>query len=175
MSERLLGLVVGAGGGIDSRLCAELAEPARDRGIRLAVTLTPTAHHWLASVGELDRLAALTDLPVRSAGRTPGEPRPHPDPAVFLFAPATANSLAKLACGIADNQALTVLGQAVGDPAVTVLIRPQADDAQRGHPAFATNLAILRDAGVLVSDAPWTDPWTPLLDEVAAAAGWTAP
>jgi len=175
VSERLLGLVVAAGGGIDRRLAAELAEPARDRGIRLAITLTPTAHRWLASAGQLDRLAALTDLPVRSASRLPGEPRPHPDPAVFLFAPATANSLAKLALGIADNQALTVLGQAVGDPAVTVLVRPQADDAQRGHPAFTVNLATLREAGVLVSDATWTDAWTPLLDEVAAAAGWTAP
>lgn len=175
MSERLLGLVVTAGGGIDRRLCAELAEPARDRGIRLAITLTPTAHHWLAETGQLDRLVATTDLPVRSASRLPGEPRPHPDPTVFLFAPATANSLAKLANGIADNQALTVLGQAVGDPSVTVLVRPQADDAQRGHPAFAANLATLRDAGVLVSDATSTDPWTPLLDEVADAAGWSAP
>jgi phosphopantothenoylcysteine synthetase/decarboxylase len=82
-----------------------------------------------------------------------------------VFAPATANSVAKLALGIADSQALTAAGEALGSRRPMVL-RPQADAAQRGHPAFAGHLAVLRGAGVLVSDEPPEQPWQPMLDLV---------
>lgn len=135
-------------------------------GWRLAVTLTPAAAHWLDLAGELARLRALTDLPVRSVGRVPGEPSPYGTADAYLFAPATANSVAKLAMGIADNQALTQLCEAIGTPGVPVVLRSQAEAAQRGHPAFAGHLATLRAAGVRVSDADPALPWTPLLTEV---------
>jgi hypothetical protein len=118
----------------------------------------------LAGAGELDRLAALTPLPVRSVARLPGEPKPYPMPDAFLFVPATANSVAKLALGIADNQALTALGEAVGAVGVPVVVRPQADANQRRHPAWAAHLAVLRGAGVLIDDGPSDSPWEPLLD-----------
>ncbi|HEY3749753.1 MAG TPA: flavoprotein [Pseudonocardiaceae bacterium] len=165
----LLCLVASGGFGVESRLRTELAEPAIARGWRLAVTLTPTAAHWLDVTGELDRLRALTDLPVRSVGRLPGEPSPYGLADSYLFVPATANSIAKLALGIADNQALTQLCEAVGTPSVPVVLRPQAGAAQRGHPAFAGHLATLRAAGVHLSDADPAQPWAPLLDEIVAA------
>jgi hypothetical protein len=167
MAAPLLCLVASGGFGVESRLRSELAVPALDRGWRLAVTLTPTAARWLSATGELARLRALTDLPVRSVGRLPGERSPYGTADRYLFVPATANSLAKLALGIADNQALTQLCEAVGTPGVPVLVRPQAGDAHRGHPAFETHLTTLRAAGVHVSDADPADPWTPLLDEIA--------
>jgi hypothetical protein len=164
---RTLGLVASAGGGMQARLRIEVAEPAVRRGWRLAITLTPTAERWLAAAGELDPLRELTSLPVRSTSRLPGEPKPYPMPDAFLFVPATANSVAKLALGIADNQALTALGEAVGAPGVPVVVCPQADQNQRRHPAFATHLASLRAAGVHVADSA-ADPWEPLLDLLAA-------
>ena len=91
---RDLGLVASSCGGLDVRFAAELVKPAAERGWRTAITLTPTAQRWLESTGALADVAASTDLPVRSVSRLPGEPRPHPDPAVFLFAPASANSFA---------------------------------------------------------------------------------
>jgi hypothetical protein len=157
---RTLGLVASGGGGMEARLRVEVAEPAVRRGWRLAVTLTPTAARWLAAAGELELLRGLTSLPVRSESRLPSQPKPD----AFLFVPATANSLAKLAIGIADNQALTALGEAVGAPEVPVVIRPQADENQRRHPAWATHLTTLRDAGAHVADGPAADPWEPLLD-----------
>ncbi|HEX5401962.1 MAG TPA: flavoprotein [Pseudonocardiaceae bacterium] len=163
----LLCLVASGGFGVEHRLRTELAEPAITRGWRLAVTLTPTAAHWLDVTGELARLRALTDLPVRSVGRLPGEPSPYGMADRYLFVPATANSIAKLALGIADNQALTQLCEAVGTASVPVVVRPQAGAAQRGHPAFAGHLVTLRAAGVHISDADPTAPWTPLLDEIA--------
>ncbi|HEV2782451.1 MAG TPA: flavoprotein [Actinophytocola sp.] len=162
---RTLGLVASAGGGMDARLRVEVAEPAVRRGWRLAITVTPIAARWLDAVGELNRLQALTELPVRSQSRLPSQPKPYPMPDAFLFVPATANSLAKLALGIADNQAMTALGEAVGAPAVPVVVCPQADENQRRHPAWAGHLATLAAAGVLIADSA-AEPWEPLLDLV---------
>ena len=168
MSTRTLGLVASAGFGADVRLRPELAEPALRRGWRLAVTVTPTVARWLRAAGEWDRLAELTELPVRSEPRLPAEPKPYPTPDAFVFAPATANSIAKLALGIADNQALTALHEAVGARIPTV-VRPQADERQRAHPAWAGHLDTLRSVGVLISDAPPAQPWEPLLDLLESA------
>ena len=159
----LLCLIASGAGGVERRLRPELAEPALARGWRLAVTLTPTAASWLDAVGELDRLRSLTDLPVRSVGRMPGQPSPYGLADAYLFAPATATSIAKLALGIGDNQAMTQLCEAVG-ASVPVVVRPQAGSAQRGHPAFAGHLDVLRAAGVTIAEGPAEDPWEPLLD-----------
>ncbi|SFQ50928.1 Flavoprotein [Amycolatopsis arida] len=161
---RLLGLVASSCGGVETRLCAELAGPAARRGWRLAVTLTPTAARWLAATGELDRLRGLTDLEVRSTSRLPGQPRPHPDPDVFLFAPATAGSVAKLALGLADNQALTVLGDALGEPGVRMVVGYQVRDARDRHPAWSNHLAVLAGAGVRTHRLALDRPWTEVLD-----------
>jgi hypothetical protein len=160
---RLLCLVASGGGGVDSRLRLELAEPAIRRGWRVAVTLTPTAGRWLAECGELERLRALTDLPVRFEARLPGQPKPYPIPDGFVFVPATANSIAKLALGIGDNQALTQLCEGLG-ARVPMVIRPQAGPEQRAHPAFAGHLATLRAAGAHIVDVDPAQPWEPLLD-----------
>lgn len=162
----ILGLIASAGGGVEKRLRPELAEPAAERGWTLAVTVTPTAARWLAATGELARLQALTELPVRSEPRIPGQPKPYPMPDAFIFAPATANSMAKLALGIADSQALTAACEALGARRPMV-VRPQADAAQRNHPAFAGHVQVLRAADVIVSDEPHDQPWQPMLDLLA--------
>ncbi|PRX46065.1 flavoprotein [Prauserella shujinwangii] len=162
--SRVLGLVAASCGGVETRFRTELAAPAAARGWRLAITLTPVTARWLAATGELDRLRELTDLEVRSAPRLPGEPRPHPDPGVFLFAPATANSVAKLALGLADNQALTVLGDALGEDGVTVVVGYQVRDSRFRHPAWQGHLAALADAGVRTHRLPAEGPWTGVLD-----------
>lgn len=99
---------------------------------------------------------------MRSESRLPGEPRPHPDPDVFLFAPATAGSVAKLALGIADNQALTVLGDALGEPGVTLVVGYQVRDSRFGHPAWQGHLDTLASAGVRTHRL--TAAWTEVLD-----------
>lgn len=143
--SRVLGLVGSACGGVESRFRTEIAAPAAAAGWRPAITLTPTAYAWCAHTGELARLQELTDLPVRGASRLPGEPRPHPDPEVFLFAPASGNSVAKLALGIADNQALTVIGDVLGDPRVTIAVAYQT--RRTFHPSWRQHLDALAVAG----------------------------
>jgi hypothetical protein len=161
---KVLGLVASSCGGLDTRFAGELAAPAAERGWRLAVTLTPTAYRWLEHTGGLGELRALTDLEVRGASRLPGQPRPHPDPAVFLFAPATANSVAKLALGIADNQALTVLGDVLGSPGVTIAVGYAVQDSRRLHPAWQAHLDALGGAGVRLHRLAAERPWTEVLD-----------
>lgn len=168
---RVLGLLASACGGVESRFRTELAGPAADDGWRLAITLTPTAYAWCAHTGELDRLRELTDLPVRGASRLPGEPRPHPDPDVFLFAPASGNSVAKLALGIADNQALTVLGDVLGDPGVTIAIAYQTRRAH--HPSWPRHLDTLAAAGVRLRELPAPDRWSEALSLLAPGGGPT--
>ncbi|WP_020672689.1 flavoprotein [Amycolatopsis nigrescens] len=161
---RVLGLVAGSCGGLDTRFVTELAEPAVALGWRPAITLTPTAARWLESTGQLGKLRALSDLAVRSESRLPGEPRPHPDPDVFVFAPASANSVAKLALGIADNQALTVLGDVLGDPRVTIVLGYQVQDSRLRHPAWQGHLDTLASAGVQPHRLIYGRPWTEVLD-----------
>ncbi|MCP2255701.1 Flavoprotein [Prauserella aidingensis] len=151
-----LGLVASACGGVETRLTSELAEPAAARGWRLAITLTPTAASWFDDRA-LARLQATTDLDVRWTARTPGAARPHPDPEAFVFAPAGAGSVAKLALGLADNQALTVLGDAVG--VVPMVVGHRVRPTRPAHPAWQGHLDALAGAGVRVTglgDAPWT-------------------
>jgi hypothetical protein len=164
MPPRVLGLVVSSCGGVESRLCDEIAGPAARRGWRLAVTLTPTAAAWLAHSGELDRVRSLTDLEVRSESRLPGQPRPHPDPEVFLFAPASAGSVAKLALGIADNQAMTVLGDVLGAPGMSIVVGYQVRDERAGHPAWPGHLDALASAGARTQRLAIDRPWTEVLD-----------
>ncbi|GAA3874983.1 flavoprotein [Saccharothrix violaceirubra] len=145
MTRPVLALIASAGGGVEHWFVPELARPLAEEGWRLAVTVTPTAARWLEPL--VPDLEALTDLPVRSTSRLPGEPRPHPPADAFVLAPGTANSVAKLALGIADNQALTVLCEGLGRRApMVVLVR--ANDDQLAHPAFDGHLAVLRTAGV---------------------------
>ncbi|WP_158852310.1 flavoprotein [Saccharothrix deserti] len=162
MTGPVLGLVASGAGGVERWLVDGLARPLAERGWRLAVTLTPTVARWLEP--QLAALAATTDLPVRWTSRLPTEPKPHPVPDAFVFAPATANSLAKLALGIGDNQALTVLCEALGRRTPMVVL-PQVSDDQAGHPAFQGHLAVLRSAGVVLADDPRSV--IDLLDRVA--------
>lgn len=86
---------------------------ARTAG-QFAVTLTPAAAVWLEASGERDKIEAVTSNPVRSEPRLPHEQSPHPPVDCYAVVPATANFVAKLALGIADNQALTQVCEAIG-------------------------------------------------------------
>jgi phosphopantothenoylcysteine decarboxylase/phosphopantothenate--cysteine ligase len=63
---------------------------------------------------------------------------------LLVIAPATANSMAKLAHGVADNM-LTTLALAARCP---VLIAPAMDLGMWAHPATRANVSLLRERGV---------------------------
>lgn len=130
----MLGVVGCAADGVQS-LRTGLVEPALRDGWRVGVTLTPAAARWLEPFGELPRLEASTGLPVRSSPRLPDEDRPHPPATCYVVAPATANTVAKLALGIGDNQALTQVCEAIGTDGVRIVVFPRVNAAHARHPA----------------------------------------
>ncbi|MGW3659655.1 flavoprotein [Streptomyces sp. NPDC005151] len=161
-----------------------LVEPAIALGWQVTVTLTPNAGRWLGANGELERLEAVTGLPVRDAPRLPTEPRPHPVADCYVVAPASANYVAKLATGIADTQALTQVGEALGTVEVPVALFPRINAAHARHPAWEGHVEALRKAGVelIYGSGIWTLdeprrgpanrqlPWTAILASVERAA-----
>lgn len=177
----VVGVVGCAAGGVEE-LRSRLVCPLVDRGYRVAVTLTPTASNWLGQRGELAELAHATGLPVRAEARLPDQTSPHPPLDACALVPATANSVAKLALGIADNLALTQACEVLGSRSIPMLIFPRVNAAQVGHPAFRGHIATLRAAGahVLTGEDVWPVrprsaqvrelPWDRIVSDVAALA-----
>nr|WTB34412.1 flavoprotein [Streptomyces sp. NBC_00830] len=150
------------------RLRTGLVEPAIALGWQVAVTLTPNAGRWLRANGELGRLEALTGLPVRDTPRLPTDTRPHPVADCYVVAPASANYVAKLAMGIADNQALTQVSEALGTIGVSVVVFPRVNAAHARHPAWDSHIETLRKADVRLVYGPGVWPLYEPREEPAA-------
>lgn len=140
-------MVVSAAGGAEL-VRPRLVEPLFQRGWSVAVTATPTAATWLDAEGETSRIEQVTGWPVRSAPRLPQEVSPHPQVDCYAVVPATANMVAKIALGIADNQALTQVCEAVGGRQVPVVVFPRVNAAHAGQPAWDAHITTLQRAGV---------------------------
>ncbi|WP_328921343.1 flavoprotein [Streptomyces sp. NBC_00208] len=166
-SRGVLGVVGTAADGVE-RLRTSLVEPAIDLGWKVAVTLTPNAGRWLRANGELGRLESLTDLPVRDTPRLPTDARPHPVADCYVVAPASANYVAKLAMGIADNQALTQVSEALGTIGVSVVVFPRVNAAHARHPAWDSHIETLRKADVRLVYGPGVWPLYEPREEPAA-------
>lgn len=165
----VVGVVGCAAGGLE-HLSDALVEPLLARAHTVTVTLTPTAHDWLSSEGQVDKLEDLTGLPVRSKPRLPSETSSHPAPDVLVVAPATANTVAKLALGIADNQALTSLCENIA--ATPMIVFPRVNAAHARQPAWESNLSGLRSCGVRLVYG--VEVW-PLYEPRAAPPGRSLP
>jgi phosphopantothenoylcysteine synthetase/decarboxylase len=74
-------------------------------------------------------------------------PRPAPGPVVF--APCNFNSLNKLANGIADNLALSIVAEMIGFPQ-RVLVALSLNEPLFAHPIVSESIAKLRGWGVRV-------------------------
>lgn len=151
----VIGVVASGAGGVEE-LRERLVEPLLARGFGVAVTLTPTAARWLADIGEVDRLEQVTGFPVRWQSRLPTEASEHPKISLYIAAPASANTVAKLALGLADNQALTALCEGIGTP-IPIILFPRVNAAHARQPAWSRHLEDLRKAGVhlLYGDDVW--------------------
>ncbi|AHH94922.1 flavoprotein [Kutzneria viridogrisea] len=143
----MLGVVASGAGGVEGLLDG-LIRPALAAGWRVGVTLTPTAGRWLREAGLVAEIEQATGLPVRVESRLPGEAKPHPPVDCYVVAPATATTVAKLALGLGDNQALTQVCEAIGTRGVSVVVFPCVNAAHVRHPAWAGHVAALRSAGV---------------------------
>jgi len=102
----------------------------------------------------------------------PHEKSPHPPVACYLVAPASANTVAKLALGLMDNQALTTVCEAIGGQVVPVVVFPRVNAAHVRQPAWAGHIDALCAAGVHLVYGE--DVW-PLYEPRAAPPGRPLP
>ena len=97
--------------------------------------------------------------------------RPRPPFGVVLFAPCSFNSLNKLAHGIADNLALSVVAEAIGRR-TPVIVAPSLNAPLLAHPVAQASLQTLAEWGVRIvppvdqGDGPRLAPTAQLLAAV---------
>jgi hypothetical protein len=177
----VLGLVGSAAGGLEEIL-SKLIEPLIERGWQVAVTLTPTAATWLDAAGDIEKIEQVTGLPVRWKPRLPGEVSPHPEIDCYAVVPATSNTVAKMALGLSDNQALTHLCEAIGLGSIPIVVFPRINAAHARQPAWGGHIAALQRAGVrlVMGDDVWPLheprsapgrqlPWDAIIDAIVSA------
>ena len=97
--------------------------------------------------------------------------RPRPPRGVVLFAPCSFNSLNKLAHGIADSLALSVVAEAIGR-STPVIVGPSLNAPLLIHPMAQTSLKKLPEWGVIIvppvdeGEGPRLAPTAALIDAV---------
>lgn len=141
-------ILLGVCGGIAAYKAASLTSALVQRGAIVDVVMTAEAQRF---VGPLT-FSSLTARPVYTSLWDAPERIPHVrlvrDADVALVAPATANLIAKLAGGTADDLLTTALLAA----RIPVLIAPAMNDAMYEHPATRANLARLCEFGYEIVD-----------------------
>jgi phosphopantothenoylcysteine synthetase/decarboxylase len=142
-------LYVVACGGRPAGDLPEFVQYARSQGWDVCVIATPSGLKFLDGA----HLASLTGHPVRSDYKRPDERDVLPPPDAFVVAPATFNTINKLAAGISGTLALGLLNEAVGT-SLPVIAVPFPNQMLARHPAFVASVAALRSWGVtLIFDA----------------------
>ncbi|MGW3114883.1 flavoprotein [Streptomyces sp. NPDC001091] len=135
-----------------------LIAAAQERGWEVGVIATPAAMNgFFDAAGAESR----TGRPVRSAWRSPADPRPFPPPDAVVVAPATFNTINKWAAGIADTLAVGTLCEALG-LGVPIAVLPSVGEALAVHPAYQESLTRLRGLGVRLGEGrvPGGFAWT---------------
>jgi phosphopantothenoylcysteine decarboxylase/phosphopantothenate--cysteine ligase len=153
-------LLIGVTGGIAAYKAVETGRLAIKAGHAVRVIQTPASQRFVGAAS----FAAITGSPVLTdefeadplRGSYPGDPPPERAPInhlalvehadAYLIAPASANTLAKIAHGHADNL-VTTAALAADCP---VLVAPAMNDRMYASPATQANLELLRARGLTV-------------------------
>jgi phosphopantothenoylcysteine decarboxylase/phosphopantothenate--cysteine ligase len=139
-------VLLGVSGGIAAYKAALVARLLKAAGADVTVVLTEAATRFVGP----DTFSALTGEPAHtSLWERPGEVlhvRLAREADVALVVPATANVMAKLAHGHADD----LLSATLLEATCPLVIAPAMHPGMWEHPATQTNVGILRDRGVTV-------------------------
>ena len=144
------------------------------RSCTLVVCAAPLAHRWPDIAAGLTAAGYTVSVVLTDNAAGWDIPTPPPEQAdprradAWLVAPLTFNSTAKLALGIADTYAHSVLCEAIGTGARITAV-PMITEELFGHPALAGHLRSLRAHGVAFMDPEsGTDTVTPVLSGTGA-------
>ncbi len=153
-------ILLGVSGGIAAYKALELVRLATAAGHAVRVVQTPASRRFVGAAS----FAALSGAPALvsefehdpARGAFPDQPPPEHEPLnhlalvanadVYLIAPASANTIAKLAAGLADNL-LTSCALAASCPLV---LAPAMNNRMYEHPATQANLRTLEERGAIV-------------------------
>jgi phosphopantothenoylcysteine decarboxylase / phosphopantothenate---cysteine ligase len=140
-------ILLGVTGSIAAYKAVDLASRLTQSGALVDVILTESAARFVTPLAfrSVTGRPVYTDMwdladHVRHVGLGEGAD-------LLLIAPATANTLAKLASGAADNL-LTVTALAVRCP---IIVAPAMDGGMYEHPATQANVALLRERGAVLA------------------------
>jgi phosphopantothenoylcysteine decarboxylase len=140
-------IVLGVTGSIAAHKAADLASFLTKAGHNVSVVMTADAQRFITPLPfkTLSRNPVITDLYDEEEGWKPIHIRLADEAALLLIAPATANMIAKLANGSADD-ALTCIALAL-NPKAKILIAPAMNGKMWLHAATQKNVATLKSRG----------------------------
>src|SRR5437016_10629347 len=141
-------VVLGVTGSIAAYKAADLASRLTKQGAAVRVVMTADALRFITPLAfkTLSRNPVVTDLYDEEEGWKPTHIRLADEADLLLVAPATANTIAKLAHGLADD-ALSCIALAL-NPKARLVIAPAMNGKMWGHPATQQNVQTLKTRGV---------------------------
>src|SRR6476619_2643658 len=141
-------VVLGVTGSIAAHKAADLASQLTKQNCDVHVVMTADALRFITPLAfkTLSRHPVTTDLYDEEEGWKPTHIRLADEADLLLIAPATANILAKIAHGMADD-ALTCIALAL-NPKAKILVAPAMNGKMWLHPATQQNVATLKARGV---------------------------
>ena len=145
-------ILLGVTGSIAAYKAAVLCRLLKGAGAEVKVIMTQTAKQFITPL----TMATLSKNPILVEFFNPenGEWNSHISLGewadCYLIAPATANTIAKMATGVADNLLLTTYLSA----RCQTIVAPAMDCDMFAHVTTQTNLTTLRNHGVIIADSP---------------------
>ena len=140
-------VILGVTGSIAAYKSAEIVSMLRQEGLEVFVVMTRSAAEFITplTLATLSRNPVLGDLSEeKEGGWRPGHIELADRADLLLIAPATANTIAGLACGLADDS----IGAVALATRAPVLIAPAMNGKMWEHPATRENTERLRARGV---------------------------
>jgi phosphopantothenoylcysteine synthetase/decarboxylase len=141
-------IVLGVTGSIAAHKAADLASLLTKQGCEVHVVMTADAQRFITPLPfkTLSRNPVVTDLYDEEEGWKPSHIRLADETNLLLIAPATANVIAKLAHGLADD-ALTCIALAL-NPNAKIVVAPAMNGKMWTHAATQENVKTLKARGV---------------------------
>lgn len=139
-------IVLGISGGIAAYKCAELCRLLKKQGAEVQVIMTEAAAQIVSKTTMETLSGHKVYMDTFEDPASVSHIRLTADADLLVVAPATANTIAKLACGLADNM-LTCTALAAACPLV---LAPAMNVRMYKNQATQDNLALLQKRGVLI-------------------------
>jgi phosphopantothenoylcysteine synthetase/decarboxylase len=122
----------------------DMTRTLTDAGWKTYVVGTPASASWIDK-------GTRAELGMRFEFRTPTQAKRIPSADALTVCPATFNTTNKIVAGIADNYAVSLVCESIGNAIPTIMV-PMANNKLWGHLGWQRSLAALAGSGVRLLD-----------------------